>query len=310
MCWELQTASIPTLLTHSVPRMMQLFLWPAFFIGFAIKLPLWPFHTWLPDAHVEAPTAGSVILAAVLLKMGGYGMIRFMLPLLPDACQFYSGFAFALGAIAVFYTSLVALAQSDMKKLIAYSSVAHMAFIVLGCFSLNPNGVNGAMVQMISHGFTSAALFFCVGVLYDRVHSREINDYRGIIKKMPYFSGLLLFFTLASIGVPGTSGFVGEILVLIGIYPKTLLMTTVAGTGMIFGAAYMLWLYKRIIYGEANDNVLRLGSEIYWKEAFILIALMIPTLFFGFYPKPILDLSANFVGRYTTTQPPFGQPSP
>ena len=243
------TFDIRTLLYSKIPETIQLWLWPAFFASFAIKTPMWPFHTWLPDAHVEAPTAGSVILAGVLLKVGGYGFIRFSIPMLPYASEYYSLLVYVLSVIAIIYASLVALMQSDMKKLIAYASVAHMGFVTIGLFTFKQEGIDGAMTQMLSHGIVSAALFICVGVLYDRKHSRLISDYGGLVERMPKYALVFMIFLLASIGLPGTSGFIGEFLILISAYQVNVFLALGAGLGIILGACIMLWLYKRVIFG-------------------------------------------------------------
>jgi NADH-quinone oxidoreductase subunit M len=248
--FEAGTTDIPTLLNTQFPYEMQLWLWLAFFASFAVKIPMWPLHTWLPDAHVEAPTAGSVILAGVLLKMGGYGFLRFSVPMLPEASTFYAPLVFGLSIVAVIYTSLVALAQEDMKKLIAYSSVAHMGFVTAGIFTFNTQGVEGAIIQMLSHGVVSAALFLCLGVIYDRLHTREIARYGGLVHRMPAYAFVFMIFTMAAVGLPGTSGFVGEFLVLIGVYQADTWTAVLITTGIILAPAYMLWLYRRLIFGK------------------------------------------------------------
>lgn len=294
---------VTDLIAAKYPVTLQLFLWPAFFLAFAIKLPLWPFHTWLPDAHVEAPTGGSVVLAGVLLKMGGYGILRFLVPMFPEASYVYAPYAFALAVAAVVSASLVALVQKDIKKLIAYSSVAHMGFVVLGALTFTASGLNGAIFQMVSHGFTSSALFFCVGVLYDRFHTREIADYQGLIHKMPYFSGFLFLFTLGSIGLPLTSGFVGEILVLIGVYGVFPIVAAIAGTGMIFGAGYMLFLYKRIIFGNVNEMVSKGAKALHWQEVVILTLILLPVIFLGLYPKAVLSITDIYSSQILQKMP-------
>ena len=248
------TTDIPTLMTHKFEPSMQIWLWLALFASFAVKVPMWPVHTWLPDAHVEAPTAGSVILAGVLLKMGGYGFLRFSIPMLPDASTTLAPLVFALSIVAVIYTSLVALAQTDMKKLIAYSSVAHMGFVTAGIFALNRQGVEGAMFQMLSHGIVSGALFLCVGVVYDRLHSREIARYGGLVNNMPRYAFAFMIFTMASVGLPGTSGFIGEFLVMVGVFKASTWVAFFITTGIILGAAYMLWLYRRVVFGKLEKD--------------------------------------------------------
>jgi NADH-quinone oxidoreductase subunit M len=250
---------------------------------------MWPVHTWLPDAHVEAPTAGSVLLAAILLKMAGYGFIRFSLCLFPVASEFFSPFVYVLSLIAIIYTSLVALMQDDMKKLIAYSSVAHMGFVTLGIFTVTQQGIEGSIIQMLSHGLVSAALFLCVGVLYDRLHSRLINTYGGVVSVMPKYSILFMLFTLASLGLPGTSGFIGEFLILLAAFEINYLLAVIASLGIIFGAAYMLWLYRRVVFGKIINKELYKISDLNNSEKFILWSLAIPVLFFGFYPEPLID---------------------
>ena len=267
----------------------QNWLWLAFFSSFAVKTPMWPVHTWLPDAHVEAPTAGSVLLAAILLKMAGYGFLRFSVGLFPIASEFFVPLIYGLSLIAIIYTSLVALMQEDMKKLIAYSSVAHMGFVTLGIFTFTQQGLEGSIVQMISHGLVSAALFFSVGVLYDRTHSRLIETYGGLVTLIPKYSILLMIFTLAAIGLPGTSGFIGEFLILIGAFQDNFIVAAIASLGVILGAAYMLWLYKRVIFGELKNKETLTIDELNKSELFILICLALPVLFFGFYPEPLLN---------------------
>ena len=284
------------LLWNNIPKEYQYLLWLAFFSSFAVKLPMWPVHTWLPDAHVEAPTAGSVILAAILLKMAGYGFIRFSIGLFPVASDFFTPLIFLLSIIAIVYTSLVALMQEDMKKLIAYSSVAHMGFVTVGIFTLTKQGLEGSIIQMISHGLISAALFLCVGVVYDRVHSRMISSYGGLVHIVPKYAVIFMIFTLAALGLPGTSGFVGEILILIGAFQKNILVAVLASLGVIFAAAYMLWLYKRVIFGKINNNELKKIYDLNKTEIFILSSLAFLTLFFGFYPEPLLrtvDISVS-----------------
>ena len=279
------TFDIRELITYNFSYQLQLLLWPALFASFAVKTPMWPFHTWLPDAHVEAPTAGSVILAGVLLKVGGYGFIRFSIPMLPNASEFYAPLVFVLGVIAIIYASLVALMQTDMKKLIAYSSVAHMGYVTIGLFSFRQEGIDGAIIQMLSHGLVSAALFLCIGVLYDRMHTRMIADYGGIVTKMPKFALIFMIFTLASIGLPGTSGFVGEVLVLIAAYKVNGYLAFATGLGMVLGAAYMLWLYKRVVFGKLENINLNEISDLDKREFVIFIPIIIGVFWLGIYPE-------------------------
>ena len=287
--WITGTTDIVELNNLVVDVKYQNLLWLAFFSSFAVKTPMWPFHTWLPDAHVEAPTAGSVLLAAILLKMAGYGFIRFSIGLFPIASENFVPLIYTLSLIAIVYTSLVALMQDDMKKLIAYSSVAHMGFVTLGIFTMTQQGLEGSIVQMISHGLVSAALFLCVGVVYDRMHSRLIITYGGLVSPMPKYAILFMVFTLAAVGLPGTSGFVGEFLILMGVFQKSFLVAAIASLGVILGAAYMLWLYKRVIFGELINKDLLKILDLNKSEIFILISLAIPVLFFGFYPEPLLN---------------------
>ena len=287
--WITGTTDIVELNNLGVDVKYQNLLWLAFFSSFAVKTPMWPFHTWLPDAHVEAPTAGSVLLAAILLKMAGYGFIRFSIGLFPIASENFVPLIYTLSLIAIVYTSLVALMQDDMKKLIAYSSVAHMGFVTLGIFTMTQQGLEGSIVQMISHGLVSAALFLCVGVVYDRMHSRLIITYGGLVSPMPKYAILFMVFTLAAVGLPGTSGFVGEFLILMGAFQKSFLVAAIASLGVILGAAYMLWLYKRVIFGELINKDLLKMLDLNKSEIFILISLAVPVLFFGFYPEPLLN---------------------
>jgi NADH-quinone oxidoreductase subunit M len=296
MYWEAGTTDIPTLLKHGFPRGMQTWAWIAFFASFAVKLPMWPVHTWLPDAHVEAPTAGSVILAAILLKMGGYGFLRFSLPMFPAASHDLAPIVFALSVIAVVYTSLVALVQEDMKKLIAYSSVAHMGFVTMGIFAATAQGVAGGIFQMISHGIVSAALFLCVGVVYDRVHTREIAAYGGLINRMPFYAAAFMVFTLANVGLPGTSGFIGEFLALIGTFRVNITVAALATLGVIGSAAYALWLYRKVIFGELKPSLATI-RDLDYREIMTLGPLAVLTILFGIYPQPVLDLSATSVGQ-------------
>ena len=267
----------------------QNLLWLAFFSSFAVKTPMWPFHTWLPDAHVEAPTAGSVLLAAIILKMAGYGFIRFSLGLFPVASDFFTPLVYFLSLVAIVYTSLVALMQDDMKKLIAYSSVAHMGFVTLGIFTVTQQGIEGGIFQMISHGLVSAALFLCVGVVYERMHTRLINRYGGIVSVMPKYAIVFTIFTLAAIGLPGTSGFIGEFLILMAAFSKNFLVATIASLGVIFAAAYMLWLYRRIVFGDLVKEDLKKMLDLNKTEVLILWSLAIPTILFGFYPEPLIN---------------------
>ena len=305
------TADIGELSRHDFPKDAQFWLFLAFFASFAVKMPMWPVHTWLPDAHVEAPTAGSVILAGVLLKLGGYGFIRFSLPMFPDASAQLIWLVFGLSMVAVVYTSLVALVQQDMKKLIAYSSVAHMAFVTGGLFALNTQGIEGAMVMMLSHGLVSGALFLCVGVIYDRLHTREISRYGGLADTMPKYALVLLFFTMASVGLPATSGFVAEFLVLLGMYQTSTWATFVLTTGIILGAAYMLWLYARVAYGKAAGDDTRAMPDLDAREIAILAPIILATLWMGIYPKSfqepmkpaIAAVVARLEGRELATLP-------
>tara|TARA_Y100000590_G_scaffold21110_1_gene24531 strand:+ start:4294 stop:5799 length:1506 start_codon:yes stop_codon:yes gene_type:complete len=287
--WMTNTTDVEKLYEIGLDVKYQNLLWLAFFSSFAVKTPMWPVHTWLPDAHVEAPTAGSVLLAAILLKMAGYGFIRFSLGLFPNASEYFVPLIYSLSLIAIIYTSLVALMQEDMKKLIAYSSVAHMGFVTLGIFTMTQQGIEGSIFQMISHGLVSAALFLCVGVIYDRMHTRQISCYGGIVSIMPKYSVLLMIFTLGAIGLPGTSGFIGEFLILLATFKKNILVATIASTGIILAAAYMLWLYKRVIFGEILNNNLKKIVDINKSEVIILSCLAIPVIFFGFYPDPLIS---------------------
>ena len=292
------TTSIPELIeTLSLPREWQLWLWMAFFASFAVKVPMWPVHTWLPDSHVEAPTAGSVILAGVLLKMGGYGFLRFSLPLFPEASEFYTPLIFTLSIIAIIYTSLVALAQEDMKKLIAYSSVAHMGFVTLGTFTLTQQGIEGAMFQMLSHGVVSAALFLIVGVVYDRLHTREIARYEGLADQMPKYALIFMIFMLASVGLPGTSGFVGEFLVIVGAFEVNAWVALLAASGMVLGAAYMLWLYRRAIFGVVRRADLKTMLDVNWREKLVFAPLIALVFWMGIYPSSFIDVMSPSVEK-------------
>ncbi len=296
------STDIPTLLAHTfssqtitvlgigIPGGLQTLLWLAFFASFAVKMPMWPVHTWLPDAHVQAPTAGSVVLAAILLKMGGYGFLRFSLPMFPVASDLLAPTVLWLSAIAIVYTSLVALAQTDMKKLIAYSSVAHMGYVTAGIFAANQQGVDGAIFQMISHGFVSGALFLCVGVIYDRMHTREIDAYGGLVNRMPVYAAVFLFFTMANVGLPGTSGFVGEFLALMGLFQANTWVALVATTGVILSAAYALWLYRRVALGDLIKESLRSITDMTTRERWIFAPLIVMTLLLGIYPALVLDV--------------------
>jgi NADH-quinone oxidoreductase subunit M len=305
------TTDIPTLMTHQFDPHVQIWLWLAFFASFAVKVPMWPVHTWLPDAHVEAPTAGSVILAGVLLKMGGYGFLRFSIPILPDASTTLAPLVFGLSIVAVIYTSLVALAQTDMKKLIAYSSVAHMGFVTAGTFALNRQGVEGAMIQMLSHGIVSGALFLCVGVVYDRLHSREIARYGGLVNNMPRYAFAFMIFMLASVGLPGTSGFIGEFLVMVGVFQATTWVAFLITTGIILGAAYMLWLYRRVIFGKLEKDDVKAMLDLSPREVAIFLPLILIVLWMGIYPAsftsitgPTIDqLISNYQVAVGPTQP-------
>lgn len=296
------TTDIPTLMTHTfgsegfsilgvqVVGGLQTLMFLAFFASFAVKMPMWPVHTWLPDAHVQAPTAGSVVLAAILLKMGGYGFLRFSLPMFPVGSDVMAPLVLWMSAIAIVYTSLVALVQDDMKKLIAYSSVAHMGFVTMGIFAVNQQGVDGAIFQMISHGFISGALFLCVGVIYDRMHTREIDAYGGLVNRMPAYALIFMFFTMANVGLPGTSGFIGEFLVLMGIFQVNTWVAAIATTGVIFSAAYALWLYRRVVMGDLIKESLKTITDMTTRERFIFVPLVVMTLLLGVYPALVLDI--------------------
>jgi NADH-quinone oxidoreductase subunit M len=293
--WQAGTTDIPTLMQTAMPRSLQMWAWLAFFASFAVKMPMWPVHTWLPDAHVEAPTAGSVVLAAIMLKMGGYGFLRFSLPMFPDASLYFAPMVWTLSAIAIVYTSLVALMQEDIKKLIAYSSVAHMGYVTMGIFAGTQQGVAGAVFQMISHGIVSGALFLCVGVAYDRMHTREIAAYGGLVNRMPIYAMLFMVFTMANVGLPGTSGFVGEFLTLLGTFKVSIPTATVACAGVILSAAYALWLYRKVVFGDLTKPALMGMKDMTAREGLLLVPLAVLTILFGVYPKPVLDMSAASV---------------
>jgi NADH-quinone oxidoreductase subunit M len=297
------TTDIQALLAYKFPAGMQTWLWLGFFASFAVKMPMWPVHTWLPDAHVEAPTAGSVILAGILLKMGGYGFLRFSLPMFPLASEYFAPFVFTLSIVAIIYTSLVALMQEDVKKLIAYSSVAHMGFVTMGIFAMNPQGVQGAVFQMVSHGIVSGALFLCVGVIYDRMHTREIAAFGGLVNRMPWYAAAFMVFTMANVGLPGTSGFVGEFLTLVGAFKTNTWVAFFATTGVILSAGYALWLYRKVIFGEMTKPALEGIPDLNRREVAILAPLVILTVLFGVWPAPVLDMSAASVdGVLNSTQ--------
>jgi NADH-quinone oxidoreductase subunit M len=287
--WITGTTDVTEIYKIQIPKEHQNLLWLAFFSSFAVKMPMWPVHTWLPDAHVEAPTAGSVILAAILLKMAGYGFLRFSIPMFPLASEYFTPLIYTLSIIAIIYTSLVALMQEDMKKLIAYSSVAHMGYVTLGIFTFTKQGIEGSIFQMISHGLISAALFLCVGVVYDRLHSRMISTYGGLVNYLPKYSFLFIVFALAGLGLPGTSGFLGEFLILAGTFQKSYLVSMLGTFGVVLGAAYMLWLTKRVIFGNTNNNEIKNLKDINNLEALMLITLAILVILFGFYPSPLID---------------------
>ncbi|RUX31831.1 MULTISPECIES: NADH-quinone oxidoreductase subunit M [unclassified Mesorhizobium] len=300
MFFQSGTTDIPTLLTHQFPANMQTWLWLAFFASFAVKMPMWPVHTWLPDAHVEAPTAGSVILAAILLKMGGYGFLRFSLPMFPEASAMFAPLVFTLSVVAIIYTSLVALMQEDMKKLIAYSSVAHMGFVTMGIFAMNQEGVQGAIFQMLSHGLVSGALFLCVGVIYDRMHTREIDAYGGLVNNMPKYATVFMIFTMANVGLPGTSGFIGEFLTMLGVFRVNTWVAFFAATGVILSAAYALWLYRRVIFGALTKDSLKNLLDLSPREKAIIYPLVVLVIFFGVYPAPVFDATAQSVKALVT----------
>ncbi|MFB6419567.1 NADH-quinone oxidoreductase subunit M [Bradyrhizobium tunisiense] len=302
--WNGGTTDIPTLMHTAVPRSLQTWAWLAFFASFAVKMPMWPVHTWLPDAHVEAPTAGSVVLAAILLKMGGYGFLRFSLPMFPLASHDFAPLVFTLSAIAIIYTSLVALMQEDMKKLIAYSSVAHMGFVTMGIFAGTMQGVAGGVFQMISHGIVSGALFLCVGVVYDRLHTREIAAYGGLVNRMPLYAMTFMVFTMANVGLPGTSGFVGEFMTLLGTFKVSIPTAFFASFGVILSACYALWLYRKVVFGALVKPQLASMKDLTFRECLTLFPMIALTILFGVYPKPVLDMSAasvqQLVNNYNT----------
>ncbi|MBA4804400.1 MAG: NADH-quinone oxidoreductase subunit M [Brevundimonas sp.] len=303
MLWMASTAgttSIPELKTFAFSEQAQPLLWLAFFASFAVKMPMWPVHTWLPDAHVQAPTAGSVILAGILLKLGGYGFILFNLPMFPQASEMFAPLVFALSAIAIVYTSLVAFRQTDMKKLIAYSSVAHMGFVTMGIFAGNDQGVQGAVFQMLSHGLISGALFLCVGVVYDRMHTREIALYGGLTARMPWFAAIFLLFTMANVGLPGTSGFIGEILTMTGIYQVSTWTAFVAASGVIFSAVYALTLYRNVMFGEITNPAMKAITDVDRRELLIFAPLILGTLILGVQPGLVLDYTEASVSAVTT----------
>lgn len=309
MYWDFGSADIEGMLTHEFPHEpfsvlgfelgagVQTLLWLAFFASFAVKMPMWPVHTWLPDAHVEAPTAGSVVLAAILLKMGGYGFIRFSLPMFPIASDQMANFVFLLSGIAIVYTSLVALMQEDMKKLIAYSSVAHMGFVTMGIFAANQQGLDGAIYQMISHGFISGALFLSVGVIYDRMHTREIAAYGGLVTRMPIYATIFLLFTMANVGLPGTSGFVGEFLTMMGAFKANTAVAFVAATGVILSAGYALWLYRRVVFGTITNPGLEKIEDMNWREILTMAPLIAATLYFGINASAMIDIFSPSVAN-------------
>jgi NADH-quinone oxidoreductase subunit M len=300
--WITGTTDITQIYEIKIPKEFQYLLWLAFFSSFAVKMPMWPVHTWLPDAHVEAPTAGSVILAAILLKMAGYGFLRFSIPLFPVASEYFIPLIYLLSIIAIIYTSLVALMQEDMKKLIAYSSVAHMGYVTLGIFTFNQQGIEGSIYQMISHGLISAALFLCVGVVYDRLHSRMISSCGGVVNHLPKYSFIFIIFILGGLGLPGTSGFIGEFLVLVGVFQKNYLVALLASIGVILGAAYMLWMAKRVIFGQVNNPKISSLKDLNFTEGSILSILAICVIFFGFYPEPLINTMSvsvkNLINNY------------
>ncbi|BBK37363.1 NADH-quinone oxidoreductase subunit M [Allostella sp. ATCC 35155] len=294
---QIGSTDIPTAMAFAFAPALQTWLWLAFFASFAVKVPMWPVHTWLPDAHVEAPTAGSVILAGVLLKMGAYGFLRFSLPMFPDASVYFAPLVYTLSIVAIIYTSLVALAQEDMKKLIAYSSVAHMGYVTLGIFTFTQQGMEGAIFQMLSHGIVSGALFLCVGVVYDRLHTREIARYGGLVHRMPKYAVVFMLFMMASVGLPGTSGFVGEFLVLVGAFRANTWVALLATTGVVLGCTYMLYLYRRVIFGKLTRDDLKAMLDLDRREIAIFAPLVVLVLWMGIYPSSFLDLMELPVGQ-------------
>jgi len=307
MYWHAGTTDIPTLMQTKFPSDMQVWLWLAFFASFAVKMPMWPVHTWLPDAHVEAPTAGSVILAGILLKMGGYGFLRFSLPMFPEASASLAPLVFTLSIVAIIATSLIALVQEDMKKLIAYSSVAHMGFVTMGIFTFSQQGIDGAIFQMLSHGLISSALFLCVGVIYDRLHTREIAAYGGIVERMPIYAAIFMVFTMGNVGLPGTSGFVGEFLTLLSSFRVNTWVAFLATTGVILSAAYALYLYRRIVFGALEKVSLKALADVSPREIAIFVPLVLLTILFGFYPAPVLDVTAVSVKALVSSLEAAGQ---
>ncbi|BBK42835.1 NADH-quinone oxidoreductase subunit M [Allostella vacuolata] len=295
--FQIGSTDIPTAMAFAFTRDMQIWLWLAFFASFAVKVPMWPVHTWLPDAHVEAPTAGSVILAGVLLKMGAYGFLRFSLPMFPEASVYFAPFVYTLSVVAIVYTSLVALAQEDMKKLIAYSSVAHMGYVTLGIFTFTQQGLEGAIFQMLSHGIVSGALFLCVGVVYDRLHTREIARYGGLVHRMPKYAVIFMLFMMASVGLPGTSGFVGEFLILVGAFRANTWVAFLATSGLVLGCTYMLFLYRRVIFGRLTRDDLKTMLDLDRREVAIFVPLVVLVLWMGIYPSSFLDPMALPVGQ-------------
>ena len=295
--WITGTTDVVQIYEIKIPKEYQYLLWLAFFSSFAVKMPMWPVHTWLPDAHVEAPTAGSVILAAILLKMAGYGFLRFSIPMFPVASEYFAPLIYSLSVMAIIYTSLIALMQDDMKRLIAYSSVAHMGFVTLGIFTFTQQGMEGSIFQMLSHGVISAALFLCVGVVYDRVHSRLISSYGGLANYLPKYSLVFIIFVLGGLGLPGTSGFLGEFLILVGVFKKSYIVAMLASLGVILGAAYMLWLAKRVIFGETHNEIIKTIKDLNLSEGTILTILAIIMIFFGFYPQPLIDTISTSVNH-------------
>jgi NADH-quinone oxidoreductase subunit M len=298
------TTDIPTLMAFTFDPDVQFWLWLALFASFAVKVPMWPVHTWLPDAHVEAPTAGSVILAGVLLKMGAYGFLRFSIPMLPEASAYFTPLVYGLSIVAVIYTSLVALAQEDMKKLIAYSSVAHMGFVTAGIFSMNQQGIEGALFQMLAHGVVSGALFLCVGVIYDRLHTREIARYGGLVHNMPRYALVFLIFTMASVGLPGTAGFIGEFLIMVGVFQDSTWTALFIATGLILGAAYMLWLYRRVVFGELTKEDLKSMLDLSWREKVVFAPLIVLVFWMGIYPVSFTSIFGPTVTAMVETYGP------